>query len=661
MKLMWSTRSLPKKEKLILYGVASLFADSVAFGRFLLPLAVLLYVGSEAVHPAVADDSPDGYVEAPISDGDRDHWAFRPLVRINPPEHRFSRWRINEVDDFIAAELEINELVPQAAAPKRTLIRRLFLDVTGLPPTSAQIDSFLKDSPPDAWPELVSKVLADKGYGERWAQHWLDLARFAETDGFEHDKVRPEAWWYRDWVIDAFNADMPYDEFIAQQLAGDELYPGDKVAATATQFCLSGPDMPDINLLEERRHTVLNELTSTIGETLLGLQVGCAQCHDHKYDPISQADFYRLRAVFAPSLKLQKNKSLTTLQETTPWNKSAHVMIRGDFRRPGPEIAPAAIRVVAVDSDLHSVPRMATAGYRTALVQWLMNDAQALTARVMVNRIWQHHFGAGIVDTPNDFGIMGALPSNQPLLDWLAIRFVKSGWRLKSLHELILNSATYRQASFRTSSADSSEDDTWQRSLSNDPHARLLSRYPRWRLEGEAIRDSMLAASGQLNRRTGGPSVRPPLPKELVDTLLKKQWVVTEDESEHYRRSIYVFARRNLRYPIFEAFDRPAANASCAQRSTSTTAPQALHLLNSEFTLTTSRKLARDVLQQSDEQSQLIETVFLRILGRPPTLLETEHVMAFLQRQQQLSSSADVPLTHLCLSLFNSSEFIFVD
>lgn len=644
-----------------MFGALSIRPGSAAFGRFLLSVAVLLYVVWQPVHSAIADESTGGYVEAPITEGDRDHWAFRPLVRLDPPEHRFSQWRINEIDDFIAAELQNCGLVPQSAAPKRTLVRRLFLDVTGLPPTSAQIDSFLLDSSPDAWPELVRNVLADKGYGERWAQHWLDLARFAETDGFEHDKVRPEAWWYRDWVIDAFNADMPYDEFIAQQLAGDEMYPGDKVAATATQFCLSGPDMPDINLLEERRHTVLNELTTTIGEAILGLQVGCAQCHDHKYDPISQADFYRLRAVFAPSLKLQKNKSLTSLQETVPWKKSAHVMIRGDFRRPGPEVLPAAIRVVALDSDLHLAPRKATAGYRTAFVQWLMNNAQSLTARVIVNRIWQHHFGAGIVDTPNDFGIMGALPSNQHLLDWLAVRLVESGWRLKSLHELILNSASYRQASYRTSSADSSEDEVWQRSLSKDPHARLLSRYPRWRLEGEAIRDSMLMASGQLNRRAGGPGVRPPLPKELVDTLLKKQWVVTEDESEHYRRSIYVFARRNLRYPIFEAFDRPAANASCAQRSTSTTAPQALHLLNSEFTLTTSRKLARDVLQQSDKQNQLIDTVFLRILGRPPTSQETEHVIEFLRRQQQFTSSKVDALTHLCLSLFNTSEFIFVD
>lgn len=631
-----------------------------ASGYLVGPLLVFFCFCLPFTQTAIADDGTS-YTEPPITDDDRDHWAFYPLKKVSPPEHRFADWRRNEIDDFIAAELERNELTPQPPAAHRVLLRRLNLDVRGLPPTLEELARFVRDKDANSYGTAVERILASPGYGERWAQHWLDLARFAETDGFEHDKVRPNAWQYRDWVIKVLNDDMPYDEFLRQQIAGDEIYPSNPEALTATRFCLSCPDMPDINLIEERRHTLLNEITSTVGEVVLGLQIGCAQCHDHKYDPISQADFYRLRAIFDPAIQLKKNKSLTTFRETFPWNKPAYVMQRGDFRQPGPEIKPGVPRAVCQDVTFEPHHRDATAGRRTALAKWLTGPASHLTARVIVNRIWQHHFGTGLVNSPGDFGLMGSDPSHPELLDWLAATLIEFEWKMKPLHRLILTSATYRQRSRLPIEAAPAERRAWHDSLAADPEGRLLPRFPRRRLPGEIIRDVMLAASGQLNRKTGGPGVRPPLPPEMIKTLLKNQWEVTDDTSEHSRRSVYIFARRNLRYPIFEAFDRPSANSSCGFRQTSTTAPQSLHLLNSEFSLRISNNLARSTLRKTENEAAQIAFVFERILGRRPDADEQADVTCFLRRHNSGGADRETALTHLCLSLFNSSEFIFVD
>ncbi|WP_246151779.1 DUF1549 and DUF1553 domain-containing protein [Rubripirellula reticaptiva] len=606
-----------------------------------------------------AEDYPTEYVEVPIDTYDRDHWAFQPIEKTDVPSPNESGWRRNPIDDFIQHELNQRNLHPQPEASRRTLIRRLSFDLTGLPPTSDQIAEFELDANVDAYDRLVNRLLESPRHGERWAQHWLDLARFAETDGFEHDKLRPEAWQYRDWVIASLNEDMPYDEFIRRQIAGDEIYPNDKSALAATRFCLSGPDMPDINLIKERRHTVLNELTSTVGEVFLGLQVGCAQCHDHKYDSISQADFYRLRAIFEPAVKLQKNHSLSMLQESFPYEQPSHLMLRGDFRSPGPKMDPGVIRVVSSKRNAFAPKRSdQTAGLRTALANWLVAAENPLTARVMVNRVWQHHFGVGLTDTPSDFGVMGSEPSHPELLDWLALNFIQQGWSLKSLHRLIVTSATYRQRSRLADDATNSERIAWASTLEEDPRAEFLSRYPRWRLEGEAIRDAILVASGQINLKAGGPGVRPPLPKELVGTLLKNQWDVTKDSSEHGRRSVYVFARRNLRYPIFEVFDRPNANASCSSRGNSTTAPQSLHLLNSQFSLQMAQLMANSILNAHRTADSQIEHAFVRCLGRTPSPQERSEVIAFFQA----SETTDVDqLSHLCLSLFNCNEFVIVD
>ncbi|MCA9086699.1 MAG: DUF1553 domain-containing protein, partial [Planctomycetaceae bacterium] len=430
-------------------------------------------------------------------------------------------------------------------------------------------------------------------------------------------------------------------------------------AHVATHFCVAGPDMPDINSQEERRHVLLNELTSTVGEVVLGLQVGCAECHDHKYDPISQADFYRLRSVFEPAIQLRKNVSVRTLVETAPYQQSSHVMIRGDFQRPGPKIQPAPLRLfrsTLSDVTASEMELAFRANRRKALADWVTQPDHPLTARVIVNRLWQQHFGRGLSESPSDFGIMGQEPTHPELLDWLANWFVDNGWSIRKFHRLILTSAVWQQQSRFTGNADSTAATQWHQALREDPDARLLSRFPRQRLSGEVIRDSMLAVSDSLNRKTGGPGIRPPLPQELTSTLLKNQWDVTEDDSEHRRRSIYIFARRNLRFPIFEAFDRPAANDSCPVRNVSTTAPQSLYLLNSDFTLECAQRLADVMKAEHDTVTEQVNEVFRKVFSRHPTVDELQQVEAFLQQ-----SPADSGLTHLCLSLFNSNEFVFLE
>lgn len=608
--------------------------------------------------PFRADDATVDhvYTEPPITASNRDHWSLKPRKPVEIPSVSNKHWQRNPVDAFIAAELERRGLTPQPEADRRTLIRRVSLDLTGLPPTPDEFNAFIADESPMAFESLVDRLLALPAYGERSAQHWLDLARFAETDGFEHDNIRANAWRYRDWVIDAYNADVPYDRFVRLQIAGDLLEPDNEAAAIATQFCVSGPDMPDINSQDERRHTLLNEMTATVGEVILGMQIGCAQCHDHKYDPVSQADFYRLRAIFEPSISLKKNVSVTGLKEQFPYRQKSHVMIRGDYRRPGVEVTPDVLRVLESESLHYTVsPYQNSDGGRMALANWLVDPSHPLTPRVMVNRIWQQHFGTGLSPTPSDFGIMGMEPSHPQLLDWLTNWFVEHGWSVKQLHRLILISATYRQRSRLPDDAPAEEVLSWKTALGKDRDLRWLSRFPRQRLQGEVIRDAMLSVAGILNRKAGGPGVRPPLPIELRSTLLKDQWNVTEDTSAHNRRSIYVFARRNLRFPIFEAFDRPAANESCSRRNMSTTAPQALHLLNSEFSFRMAELIACRIREAPTEVDQQIIAAFQLILDRNPTPGELADAQRFVT-----DTGVDA-LTHLCLSLLNCNEFVYVD
>jgi hypothetical protein len=642
--------------------------------------------------------------EPPITAADRDHWSFRSLVRPAVPVVKNNQRPRNAIDHFILARLEAAGLAPLPEAGRTTLIRRVTFDLTGLPSTIEQLDVFLADDAPGAYERLINRLLASDAYGERWAQHWLDLARFAETDGYEHDHVRPNAWRYRDWVINALNADMPYDEFVRRQLAGDEIDPGNASARIATGFLLCGPDMPDINLQPERRHSFLNDMTATVGSVFLGLQIGCAQCHDHKYDPISQADFYRLRAFFDAEFSFQKNKIVRMTDE--PSAADSHLIIRGDFRRTGPVLHAGFPRIANPDSqqvDAGALKPMAT-GRRTALANWITRPDNPLTARVIVNRLWQHHFGKGLALTSSDFGVMGDPPTHPELLDWLAVELVRAAdsdksspaagkptggaWSLKRMHRLMVTSATYRQAS-RFADADWTEEqaaDTaalWKKCRAADPENALHWRRSRWRLEGESIRDAMLATADTLSRRRGGTGIRPPLPKELLSTLLKNQWPVTPDRVDHDRRSIYLFTRRNLRFPMFDVFDRPDANQSCSRRNRSTIAPQALTQLNSAFSFMTAKKFASHLLAEAGVGTQQqIALAYRRALGRLPTAEEQVVAADFISSAKKrmrddrpdllkitvpdnLPESSDrlhaAALTQFCLAMLNLNEFIYID
>ncbi|MBX3415581.1 MAG: DUF1553 domain-containing protein [Pirellulales bacterium] len=713
-------------------------------------------------------------VERTITPGERDHWAYHPMSHPAPPDIDDERWSRHPVDRFVKAAMDEAgvESLPQAG--RAALLRRLSFDLTGLPPTPAELDAFLADPSPDAYEKQVERLLASPAYGERWAQHWLDLARFAETDGFEHDLLRPNAWRYRDWVIDALNRDLPYDQFVREQLAGDLLRPDDPAAAVATGFLLCGPDMPDINLQEERRHVVLNEMTATVGSTLLALQFGCAQCHDHKWDAITQHDFYHLRAYFE-SVDIFRDHPIPTAEERaareaaeTAWapedhqrdkrrreledtarrlfreknpderptleqalaelkekdrtehaelvevvaklpvlpelpmgrvvrdgkHRAGHLYLRGDFRQEGPELACRLPQVLAsaeekdstveADSENDAIPS------RVALAAWITRGEHPLTARVMVNRLWQWHFGLGLAASSSDFGVMGSTPTHPELLDWLARRFVADGWGMKAMHRLLVTSKTYQLASGPYDANWSAEEthaaqEIFARSSAADPDNKWLWRRRRVRLDGESIRDAMLAVSGNLSDRRGGPGIRPPLPPEVTVTLLKDQWNISGDSDDHRRRSIYLFVRRNLRYPLFDVFDRPDTNASCAMRHESTTATQSLMLFNSEFSLQCAQWLAGELVRAApDDVEQQIGGAYQRILNRVPTAEEVEQAQLFLSQQTdrlrsegrtaaELALPVDIDaslcenpyaaaaLVDFALALFNANEFVYLD
>lgn len=598
---------------------------------------------------ALADDKIE---EIPIDESDREHWAFQTLEKPAVPNLENDSYSQNAIDKFVLAKLREKGVAPVPRADRITLIRRLTIDLTGLPPTPAEVDEFVADQRSDACQRLVDRLLASPAFGESMAQPWLDLARWAETDGFEHDKLRPNAVRYRDWVIEALNRDLPYDQFVQLQIAGDELQRGDEWARAATGFCLAGPDMPDINLQQERRHTVLNDMTATVGSVFLSLQMGCAQCHDHKFDPISQADFYRMRAVFEPAVDFSDHY----FREKSAKARPAHLYLRGNFRSPGPEVKPDFLRVANIwDVEFEPPADGAPSTMRRSqLAKWLTRKDHPLTSRVMVNRLWKQHFGAGLCESPSDFGYMGDEPRHHELLDWLACELVDHDWSMKHIHRLIVSSATYQRASRPQATGD----ETWRQSVQADPRNRYWSRFTRRRVTGETLRDLMLSVSGAITPAASGRSVRPPLPREVVQTLLRPDhWKVSEAKADHYRRSIYLFARRNLRYPLFEAFDRPSASATCARRNTSTIAPQSLILLNSEVSLELATRFGRAASENGSTHEEQIDYVYRRAYGRLPGDGERRQIHEFFEAYSEPVEA----LTDFCLAVMNSSEFVYIE
>jgi hypothetical protein len=746
---------------------------------------------------AIIGHAQERYIERDLKPSDHDHWSFKPPVRPEVPNVLACDRKVNPVDAFITQRLQQQGLKLSPMADRRTLIRRLSLDVIGLPPTPNEVEEFLKDESPHAYEKLVDRLLASPHYGERQAQHWLDVVRFAESNGFELDEERPQAWRYRDYVIKSFNNDKPFDQFIIEQVAGDELAAeknprdvADLWIATGMHRC--GPVHMVAGNLDAHvvRQEKLTEMVNGVGTAFLGLTVGCARCHDHKFDPISAGDYYRLQAFFASSeyvdidlstseerearkrvvndleanihsLKKQiadldapykkqlaqsKRERLepkyrqaldTPAEQRTPEQKklvaeagpllkvtweevlaslssadrerraalreqqhaleaqlpppppaawairqakptATFVLKRGDPYRKATLVNPGFIRVLST--------QVSTPKTRLELGKWIASNENPLTARVIVNRLWQQHFGKGIVPTPNDFGTRGEPPSHPELLDWLACELMQPSiaysdqrplaWSLKHIHRLILTSETYKQSTTET------------HGNRIDPNNHLLWRQNRRRLDAEAIRDAILTSADTLNRQLGGVSIKIPLEPEVYDLIFTEGepdglWLVTPDQSQHTRRSIYLFNKRNVRLPMFEAFDQPDTLNSCAVRPESTFAPQALILMNGPFVREQGKALAIKLTKEfGPHLEKQITALYRRTLGRLPEPSEVKLAQEFLREQVQglrdrlrarlpigidttrLPSGTDPAtvraMADLAVVIFNTHEFVYI-
>jgi mono/diheme cytochrome c family protein len=699
-----------------------------------------------------------------ITDKDRHFWSFLKPVRPDIPATANRSQVRGAIDAFVLRRLEENGLAPAPAAEPRTLIRRVYLDLIGLPPSPEEVDRFLKDPSDAAYEKVIDELLASPHYGQRWGRHWLDLARYADSGGYEFDYDRPNAWRYRDYVIKAFNDDKPYLQFIREQLAGDQLKPNDAEFLVPTGFCRSGPTVDNADN-EETRMDELDDMVTTTSSVFLGLTVGCARCHDHKYDPIPQKDYYRMQAIFSPfkktdqsllspgdeaafkarakafdeelkplkqkvaviekphrerlladkvdfHLKLAQSTGSLEGQDPVEYRKAlverfgkdvklqpeeieallsaeekqarksllneiekvdrmrskplpaamgitddeklgkTFLLERGNYRQKGEEVQPGLPSVLAGGTDLSPKDR------RRQLADWIASADNPLTARVVVNRIWQYHFGRGIVRTPSDFGATGDRPSHPELLDWLATEMIARGWSWKAMHRLILTSNTYRQSSRFDSKA-----------AAKDPENRLLWRMSPRRVETETLRDSILTISGKLNHEMGGPGVYPRIDPSVIATGSRPKWPLDVREGPgEWRRSVYIFVKRSVLVPLIEVFDCPVTTVSAPLRSVSTVSPQALALMNNEFVLEQAGYFAERVKREAgvDTRAQIARAFWIA-LSRGPNAKETTWASDFLKSQsrgysQRKSGDPDgSALRDFCHALINLSEFLYVD
>jgi len=635
------------------------------------------------------------------ADAPNQWWSLQPVRQASPPIPKDRNWVKNPIDAFVLARLEADGLTPTPPASRPALLRRIHFDLTGLPPSPEQVEAFARDRRPQACAELIDRLLGSPQYGERWARHWLDVVRYADTGGFEHDLSYRNAWRYRDYVIRSFNANKPFSRFIQEQVAGDELWPGDADAVTATGLYAVGPVSQDSAMMSTQlEYEWLTDAADTTGAAFLGLTLGCARCHDHKYDPLTQRDYYGLQAIFAASdrpypdaIREHRIKGLNGILADVPIPKEAkddprctiktdekigaqlfhreapleiHRLRRGELSKPLEPIEPALPAVFGVDKKRFDPAAAPPAQRRAEFARWLIAPDNPLTARVIVNRVWAWHFGQGLVRTPSDFGAQGEPPTHPELLDWLARDFVEHGWDLKRLHKLIMTSATYQMASrIEASSPVRPKKDPSANRRFNDSENRLLSHFPRRRLEAEAIWDSLHACAGTLNLKAFGPPVVPALSKDELSGLFgEDKWKVTKDTNEFTRRGVYLFERRTFLAPMLDAFDPPDVMASCARRFETTVPTQALALLNSEAAQGQAREFARRLLRECGLQSggrpkKTLARAWLVAFGRPIAPSERKRAEAFLEARQTLSN--EDALTELCLALFNANEFVFID
>jgi len=667
---------------------------SLVYQRQCRALAVLLglAVATASGHALAGPDgaSADG---KPTTAKDETHWSFRPIRLPTVPTLHRTDWVRNPIDAFIIDRLERAKLTPAGPAERLTLLRRATFDLTGLPPEPEEIQQFQADDRPDAYDRLVDRLLASKHYGERWGRHWLDVVRYADSSGFEADLLYPNAWRFRDYVIGSLNQDKPFDRFIQEQVAGDEIWPDDRDATTGSMLFCIGPVTPEsASALGQLEQEWLTDAADTTGAAFLGLTFGCARCHNHKYDPIRQRDYYAMQAIFAASdrpfpekVRINRIKALNGMQSDAPVprevlddprcqvkteKKAGYSLFhrdrplevrrlgRGELSKPAEVVEPGLPPALAGAGKAADLPSDDSSQRRARLARWLTSADNPLTSRVLVNRVWGWHFGRGIVSTPGDFGAQGEPPSHPKLLDWLAFDFVSHGWSLKRLHRLILTSNSYRMSSVAAGPGQNV-----------DPDNVLLWQFPRCRLEGEVIRDAMLACSGRLNIRLGGPPVVPPLTKEELTGLLDPQdkWHPTKSAQEQARRSVYILSRRTFVYPAFSAFDPPEVMTSCARRMRTIVPAQALTLLNSPLARQQSAAFALRLLHECGQRPEsIVKRAWLLAFGRGATAAETEHVLAFLAQRRAAAKSPgtagfQAAVEEMCLALYNANEFVYID
>lgn len=591
--------------------------------------------------------------EMQVTDADRAWWAYAPL--------RTGFAKDASVDGYVEAARQARGLTAAPEASRRTLIRRLSFDVTGLPPEPAEIEAFVADRSPEAYGNLVDRLLASPRFGERWARHWLDVARYAESHGFEHDYDRKFAWHYRDFVIRAFNDDMPYDRFVRWQLAGDELAPQSNAALAATGFLVAGVFSTQMSLkdAEPSRYDALDDMLSTTGSAMLATTIGCARCHDHKYDPIPTRDYYRLLSIFTTTVRSEidipgaKRDPATgriprmmigsegehvlplrlhvTNRDIPDFYPQTYVLKNGDPQQKQ-EIAEPGFLQVLTRGDMSRWPAQSkdprTSGRRAALANWITDTEQGagpLLARVIVNRIWQHYFGRGIAATPSDFGRQGAAPTHPELLDFLAGELIRNGWHLKPIHRLILTSAVYRMG-----------DQGAAANRAADPDNLYLWRHAPRRLEAEAIRDNALAVSGLMDTTMEGPG----------------------GDAASLRRSIYLTVKRSKPLPAIQLFDGPDTLASVEARAETTTPLQALHSINDPVM----RRLAEGFAGRIMDTPDPVAAAYLIAYGRPASETERARAGAFIRRQTALRGGDTMKATaDFCAALMSASEFITIE
>jgi mono/diheme cytochrome c family protein len=681
------------------------------------------------------------------------HWAFIPPKPQSPPQVKQTNWVKNPIDAFILADLEAAELSPAPAADKRTLARRAYFNLIGLPPTNEELDDFIADSRPDAWLRLIDRLLDSEHYGEQWARHWLDVVRYAETNSFERDGPKPNAWKYRDYVIRSFNDDKPYDQFVKEQLAGDELDMVTHDSVIATGYYRLGiwddePADPVQALADEK-----DDLVSTTGQAFLGLTVGCARCHDHKIDPIPQRDYFGFVSFFADVTsygtrgdensnsqwtieseetrkqrqeynaeigKIEREKismeevgikrmsAIDQRRSETPerqellddklekfLNNSEWKLFRDTLDRlnkvrrkrdelpaaeavlalarcePQPEPTRLAVRgnphvldevVEPHFPQLFNIPtpripiakeEAHSAGRRRVLADWIASPDNMLTARVIVNRVWQHHFGRGIVRSTNNFGELGDPPTHPELLDWLALWLIEHDWQLKPLHRLIMSSNAYQMSSASNDEA-----------LAIDPMNDLFWRFDMRRLSAEELRDATLVTTGKFNPQLYGPSIYPEMSAEVLATQSQpgQGWGESSLE-EQSRRSIYIHVKRSLILPQLAAFDFPDVDSTCEARFVTTQPQQALTMLNGSFFNEQAQHLAERVRATSSNNAQAQVATALRLaLGRKATQNEIRTGVNLMNRlRKKHSQQPEEALRYWCLTVLNLNEYVYLD